>query len=75
SYRRKGVSTAILNAGCDYARSQGAQIIEGYPVEPDPVKGIPDAFAWTGIAASYLKAGFHEVARRSQTRPIMRREL
>ncbi|MEA2077473.1 MAG: GNAT family N-acetyltransferase, partial [Candidatus Marinimicrobia bacterium] len=53
SYRRKGVSTAILNAGCDYARSQGAQIIEGYPVEPDPEKGIPDAFTWTGIAASY----------------------
>lgn len=74
-FRRMGVSTEILLAACDHARSQGAHIIEGYPVDPDPVKGIPDAFAWTGIAVSYIKAGFVEVERRSPTRPIMRKQL
>ena len=33
---------------------------------------MPDAFAWTGLSAAFLKAGFKEVARRSETRPIMR---
>jgi GNAT superfamily N-acetyltransferase len=75
SYRKMGVASALLDAAGNYASTQGAKIVEGYPVEPDPVKGIPDAFAWTGIAASFLKAGFVEVARRSATRPIMRKKL
>jgi hypothetical protein len=33
---------------------------------------MPDAFAWTGISAAFQSAGFKEVARRSETRPIMR---
>ena len=31
-----------------------------------------DAFIYTGIASTFAKAGFVEVARRSETRPIMR---
>jgi GNAT superfamily N-acetyltransferase len=31
-----------------------------------------DAFVWTGLASAFRKAGFEEVARRSDTRPIMR---
>jgi hypothetical protein len=54
-----------------YAKKQGAGILEGYPVEPKKDK-MPDAFAWTGIASAYRAAGFEEVARRSETRPIMR---
>ena len=37
--------------------------------------GVPAAFAWTGIASAYLKAGFIEIARRSRTRPIIRIEI
>ncbi len=74
-YRKMGVASLLLEAGCDFAASRGAKIVEGYPVEPDPIKGIPDAFAWTGIAASFLKAGFVEMARRSPTRPVMRKQL
>lgn len=70
-YRRKGLSVALLQAVIDYARSKGGKIIEGYPVEPKK-DTMPDAFAWTGIAAAFRKVGFSEVARRSETRPIMR---
>ncbi len=71
SHRRGGVSTAILKAAVDFAAGHGARVVEGYPVEP--TKGaIPPAFAWTGLPSAFLKAGFHEVARRSPTRPIMR---
>ena len=75
SYRKKGVSTELLRAATEYAKSQGAEIVEGYPVEPRTDKDIPPVFAWTGIPKAFIDAGFKEVARRSPTRPIMRMEL
>ncbi len=71
SYRRQGVSVQLLKAAIEHVRKHGGQIIEGYPVEPQK-NSIPDVFAWTGLAASFLKAGFHEAGRGSPTRPIMR---
>ncbi len=73
-YRKKGVATFLLKAATEHATAQGAQILEGYPVEPRE-KDIPPAFAWTGIPKAFEAAGFKEVARRSATRPIMRIRL
>jgi GNAT superfamily N-acetyltransferase len=71
TYRRKGISVQLIKAAAEYARKQGAAIVEGYPMEPK--KGnIPDAFAYSGFASSFRQAGFVEVMRRSPTRPIMR---
>ena len=73
-YRRKGLTVQLLNAAVEYARQHGAQIVEGYPEEPRTDR-VPDAFAYTGLASAFRKAGFVEVLRRSETRPIMRRIL
>lgn len=73
-HRRRGVTVALLEAAAAYAERRGARMLEGYPVEPR-AGSWPDAFAWTGIAAAFRKAGFREVARPSATRPIMRRAL
>jgi len=71
-WRRKGVSVELLKAAVDFARRKGANIVEGYPHAPR--RGAsPDPFVWTGLLSAFQKAGFHEVARRSQSRPIMRR--
>ena len=70
-HRRKGLTVQLLKAAVDYARSQGARIIEGYPVEPRQGQS-PDVFAYTGLSSAFRKAGFTEVLRRSETRPIMR---
>ena len=70
-HRRKGVMRQLLTAAVEYAQSQGAKIIEGYPVEPKK-DSMPDVFAWTGFAEAFREAGFEEVARRSETRPFMR---
>jgi GNAT superfamily N-acetyltransferase len=72
-YRRKGVSVELLKAAADYVRKRGGKIVEGYPVEPRKDE-MPDVFAWTGLASAFLNAGFVECERRSETRPIMRRE-
>jgi GNAT superfamily N-acetyltransferase len=71
SYRRQGVTVQLLKAAIEYAKSNGARIIEGYPVEPKEGKA-PDVFVYTGLASAFQQAGFTEVLRRSETRPIMR---
>lgn len=69
-YRRQGLSTQLIRAATKFAKSQGAKIVEGYP---QAVTGsLPDAFVWTGLEPSFLKAGFVEIARRSPKRPILR---
>jgi GNAT superfamily N-acetyltransferase len=69
-HRRKGLALRLLEGAVSYARETGASIVEGYPVEP--AAPLPDAFAYTGLASIFRRAGFIEVARRSATRPIMR---
>ena len=71
SWRRRGVTVALLRAAVQYAREQGAIAVEGYPVVPK-TPTMPAAFAWTGLVQGFLRAGFEEVARRSATRPIVR---
>jgi len=70
-FRGQGVSVALLKAAIDHVRKHGGKIIEGYPVEPGAGR-MPAAFAYTGLASAFRKAGFKEVARRSKTRPIFR---
>lgn len=73
-HRRQGLAVKLLEAAAAYAEERGARIVEGYPVEPK--KGdMPDVFVYTGLASAFRKAGFVEVARRSETRPVMRRAL
>jgi GNAT superfamily N-acetyltransferase len=72
-HRRTGLSVKLLKAAIDFVRERGGRIVEGYPVEPK--KKQADAFVWTGLASAFRKAGFKEVERRSETRPIMRREI
>ena len=74
SYRRRGVSTQLLQAAVAFAGMHGARIVEGYPVEPSMEK-MPDPFLWHGIPSAFKKAGFYEVARPSRTRSIMRFEI
>lgn len=70
-YRQRGVSVRLIESAIVHAKKNGARILEAYPVEPKKDKA-PDVFVWTGLAKSFIKAGFDEVARRSETRPIMR---
>ena len=70
-YRRRGVSVELLKAAVDFVKQRGGTIVEGYPVAPK--KGaLPDVFAWTGTLAAFLKAGFQEMPRWSESRPIVR---
>jgi len=70
-FRGKGLTVKLLKAAIAYVCKHGGKIIEGYPIEPKKGR-MPDPFAYTGLVSSFLKAGFVEVLRRSESRPIMR---
>ncbi len=72
--RRRGLTTWLLSAAADYAARRGARILEGYPLDLR-AQTLPDVFAWTGLLKGFERAGFKESARRSKTRPIVRRRL
>jgi GNAT superfamily N-acetyltransferase len=74
NYRHKGLTIELLKEAEKHAKKNGAKIIEGYPIDPGTKNYVP-AFAFTGLASAFRKAGFTEVARRSETRPIMRKIL
>lgn len=70
-FRNRGVSTELLRAAVNYAKKSGAKIVEGYPIDPGK-PDYPATFAYTGLFSAFLKVGFVEVLRRSDTRPIVR---
>lgn len=79
SARGSGVASALLNAAVNYARQQGATLIEGYPVATERGR-VPAASAYQGSQSMFERAGFTLVETRRWTassppRPIMRREL
>jgi GNAT superfamily N-acetyltransferase len=70
-YRNRQVSVGLLRAAVDFVRARGGTLVEGYPTQP--AKGrLPDTFVWTGVLQAFIKAGFYEMPRWSENRPIVR---
>ena len=65
--RGRGLALHLLQAAVEYAAEQGAQIVEGYPVEAG------QSYQFMGSPAIFKAAGFREVARAANDRPIVRR--
>jgi GNAT superfamily N-acetyltransferase len=74
SHRGAGLTTALLEAAAAHAARGGASAIEGYP-NVNRAERQPAAFVWTGFESTFKRAGFDEIARRSPTRPILRKAL
>lgn len=72
--RGRGLTVALLRAAFDWAVEHGATIVEGYPVDTHGAKQSA-AFLFHGSASTFAAAGFREVVRRSDRRPIMRRVM
>jgi predicted GNAT family acetyltransferase len=71
--RRQGIATALLAGAVDWARKNGARVIDACPV--DASANRPPVSLYHGVASTFRRAGFHEVARRRSDRPLMRLEL
>jgi GNAT superfamily N-acetyltransferase len=75
-HRRRGVSSALLAAGIELARDNGARVLEGHPVDPTArTSKTGSAELYHGVASTFRRAGFTEVARTGGSRPVLRLEL
>ncbi|MBA4181442.1 MAG: GNAT family N-acetyltransferase [Anaerolinea sp.] len=73
-YRGRGLMRRLIEAAADYAREQGAAVIEAYPKDAALLKPTTGA-AYVGISGAFTAAGFVEVARHQPARPLVRRTL
>jgi GNAT superfamily N-acetyltransferase len=75
-HRRAGVAGALLGAAVDYARTEGATALEGYPVDTGAGRVPPAAELFTGTVGLFTRAGFAEHAHPATgRRVVMRRPL
>lgn len=72
--RRQGVSVPLIRGAVAFAARNHADVVEAYPVIPMS-EAMPVAAAMTGIYSAFKKAGFIEILRRVDVRPIMRFEI
>jgi GNAT superfamily N-acetyltransferase len=71
--RGRGVADALLDGAIDFARANGATLLEAYPIDKKD-RSHPD-FMFFGSKTMYDRAGFKEVARRKETRPVVRKAI
>jgi GNAT superfamily N-acetyltransferase len=71
SYRRRGVTAALIAEALKAAKRAKAPALEAYPVDKEKT---PSATG-TGVASTFARLGFETVARRTPPRPIMRHDL
>lgn len=71
AYRRRGVGRALTEAAVEFARANGARLIEGYAIDQTLHEKIPAADLFHGTVSMFVGAGFTEVARPNSDRAIM----
>lgn len=72
--RGAGLTTRLLRAVKDHVRERGGTAVEGYPEDPEDLasEGTP---GYMGLVPAFASAGFQEVARLSNGRPVYRATL
>ena len=73
--RGRGLTVRLLREAVRRARARGAPRRSRATRSIADGAAAADAFVWFGLASAFRRAGFDEIARRSPTRPIMRRRL
>lgn len=74
-FRRRGVAGALLAGAVELARSNGARVVEGFPVDPSARKSTSSAELYHGTVTLFEKAGFEVAARPTPTRAVVRLAL
>jgi GNAT superfamily N-acetyltransferase len=72
-FRGQGLSRVLIDGAVAMAREEGGTALEACPLETDRQLMWGEGFI--GLAKTFREAGFEEIARRSPTRPLMRRTL
>lgn len=66
TFRKMGIASQLLTAAIDYAKENGAQYVEAYPVAPDS-----PSYRFMGFVPMFEKAGFQFVKTAGSRRNVM----
>ncbi|MFT4221315.1 MAG: GNAT family N-acetyltransferase [Microbacterium sp.] len=73
-HRRTGLNAQLLAAAVEFARRNGARVIEAYPTDTNVAKKSSNDL-YVGVLSVFEDAGFHEVARPRPERTIVELDL
>lgn len=73
--RKAGLTYELAHATVAYGEQVGAQVLEGYPIEPPPGKTVIWDEASVGLLQVFLEAGYEVVASPTLRRRVVRRVL
>ena len=73
AWRGRGVTAALLDGGIIFARENGARLLEAAPMDHEFKRSSEGLYV--GPERVFLRAGFVEVARQKEGRPLMRLAL
>ncbi|MGY4543233.1 GNAT superfamily N-acetyltransferase [Arthrobacter sp. UYNi723] len=74
-HRRSGVAAALLRAAVEHARLNGADVVEGYPVDREQRPKAGPADLYHGTLNLFLRAGFTVVSSAVPGRAVVRLSL
>jgi GNAT superfamily N-acetyltransferase len=75
AFRRRGVGRQLAVAAVEYARANGARVLEAYAVDTDARSKPPAAELFPGTVSMFAAVGFVEVARPKPHRVVMQHPL
>ena len=75
AHRTRGVGRALAEAAVEFARGNGARVLEGYAVDVEARAKVHAAELFHGTVTMFLNAGFTEVARPKPDRVVMELRL
>src|SRR5688572_25396295 len=77
--RRQGIMEGLIKAAVEHAKTNGAQIVEAYPIDMQSPKLAGQTFnsysGYMGVASAFRSLGFEQVGRASETQLIVRLNL
>jgi GNAT superfamily N-acetyltransferase len=73
-HRGRGLVADLIEGAVEWARSQGAAVIEAYPTVPRG-GALPPVSSYMGLPDHFERAGFTESARPSPAKKVMRRTV
>jgi GNAT superfamily N-acetyltransferase len=69
-HRKSGLARQMLDEAVKFAKSRGAKVVEGYPVDPQS-----PSYRFMGFVSLFKDRGFRTVGRAGSRRHVMRHEL
>jgi GNAT superfamily N-acetyltransferase len=70
-FRRRGIASALVTAAVEHARTNGARVLEGYPIDTAEKKAS-SAELYHGALSLFVAAGFEIASRPQPGRAVVR---